>query len=129
VEAASLFIIIRGLEMKVLVCGSRSFRDADQIESLIRTFPKDTIIITGMAPGADIIAYRMALKHGLVPETYPAHWDIYGRAAGPIRNAQMIKEGKPDRVYAFYTDKERSKGTKNMVAQANAHEIPVFENI
>ena len=32
---------------------------------------------------------------------YPADWDKHGKAAGPIRNKQMIDEGKPDLVIAF----------------------------
>jgi hypothetical protein len=34
-------------------------------------------------------------------ETYEADWESHGRAAGPIRNAKMLIEGKPDYVIAF----------------------------
>ena len=58
---------------------------------------------------------------------FPADWSL-GRKAGPIRNRQMLVEGKPDVVYAFYQDKKKSKGTKNMAKQSKDAGILVVEN-
>lgn len=44
----------------------------------------------------------------------------------PIRNKQMLDEGKPDLVLAFHTDIENSKGTKNMIYQAKKRGIKVI---
>jgi hypothetical protein len=49
---------------------------------------------------------------------FPAQWKKFGRAAGPIRNRQMLVEGKPDLVIAFHDDLKNSDGSKNMLAQA-----------
>ena len=54
---------------------------------------------------------------------YPADWDTHGRGAGPIRNKQMLEEGKPDLVIAF----PGGKGTANMIGQAKEAGIPVRE--
>ncbi len=59
-------------------------------------------------------------------EAYPAEWARYHHAAGPIRNKQMLTEGKPDLVIAFHNDIEKSKGSKNMVALAKKHDIPTI---
>lgn len=54
-----------------------------------------------------------------------AEWDKYGRAAGPIRNKQMllyVLEAKP-LVIAFWDG--ISRGTKNMVSQAEKADVEV----
>lgn len=56
-------------------------------------------------------------------EAFPADWAAYDRAAGPIRNARMIAEGKPDIVLAF----PGGRGTANMVAQARKAGVRVIE--
>ena len=61
---------------------------------------------------------------GIAVESYPAQWHRYGRAAGPIRNLQMLVEGKPDAVLAFNNCIEKSRGTKDMVARATEAGIP-----
>lgn len=50
----------------------------------------------------------------------PAKWKQYGKAAGTIRNQQMLDE-HPDIevVYAFHDDLPKSKGTKDMCQRAD----------
>ena len=85
-----------------------------------------TCVIEGEAPGADTIARWWAVRRGISIDAYPAKWDEYGKAAGPIRNKQMLVEGKPDLVVAFTPDLSTSRGTKNMVEQARLKSIPVL---
>ena len=49
---------------------------------------------------------------------FPAKWNEHGKAAGPIRNQQMLTEGKPDLVIAFNDYLPNSKGTLDMVTRA-----------
>lgn len=112
---------------RVLICGSRDFFNKKLIEDNIKGFPPDTVIIQGGARGADTLAKQIAEQHGFSCIEFAADWAKYGKAAGPIRNGQMLKEGKPDIVYAFYTDYEGSKGTRNMVDQAIRAGITVYE--
>lgn len=58
--------------------------------------------------------------------SFPAEWTEYGKAAGPIRNREMLRSGKPDLVTAFHRDLNQSKGTRDMVEQARAATIPVW---
>lgn len=76
------------------------------------------LVIEGEAPGADTLAREAAEYFGIPVLAFPANWQKYGRAAGPIRNTEMLNEGKPDMVVAFHNDYLHSKGTKNMVEQA-----------
>ena len=101
--------------MRILVCGGRDFKDRNLMVEALKDYEHQSniTIIHGAASGADSMAHSWAtaFKHNI--ESYPADWDKYGKAAGPIRNAQMLKEGKPDLVLAFrYPD---SRGTQNMV--------------
>lgn len=80
-------------------------------------------VISGKAPGVDTAAIDWAINSWCDFQEYPADWDKHGKAAGPIRNKQMIDEGKPDYVIAF----KGGKGTANMIKQAKEAGIPVIE--
>ena len=111
--------------MRVLFCGDRNWTDEDMIEAAMRLLPRDTIIIEGEARGADSLARKVAERLGYKVLPFPADWKEYGRAAGPIRNRQMLYEGRPDMVFAFHDDIDSSRGTKNMVSIAVATRVTV----
>jgi len=55
--------------MKIVVCGSRDFTDYNTVEKAIRAYmvdvsPKDLMIISGGANGADALAKQYARKCG-----------------------------------------------------------------
>ena len=72
-------------------------------------------LIHGGARGADKLAAYIGAVYGFHVDAYSADWEQYGRAAGPIRNQQMLKKGKPNLVVAFFVDRIKSKGTNHMV--------------
>lgn len=117
--------------MRLLICGDRNWTRFDLIWERVKELPKDTVIIEGDARGADKYAGTAARKEGLKLEVYPADWELYGRAAGPIRNKQMLVEGKPDEVWAFHDALSESKGTKNTVelAKRAGLKVRVFTTI
>jgi hypothetical protein len=105
------------MNKRVLFCGGRDYTDRATIKAWLSKVQKqgyDTLI-EGEARGADTIAREEAEKMGFTVLKFPADWTKYHRAAGPIRNKQMLTEGKPELVVAFHDDIENSKGTKNMV--------------
>ncbi len=115
------------MQFRVLVCGDREWDDIALIRQYVVSWGRDTILIHGDCRGADRLAAQAGREilgedHVLA---FPADWDEYGRAAGPIRNTQMLKEGKPDEVFAFHNHLAKSKGTLNMIFQANRKGIPV----
>lgn len=113
--------------MRVLVCGGRDFNDwiffRDKLDELIPYMTEKVIIISGMAKGADKMAVRWAEENWLEVNKYPADWTVHGKAAGFIRNQQMIDEGKPDLVIAF----PGRNGTADMIRRAKNHNIKVIE--
>jgi len=59
----------------------------------------------------------------VVEERHPADWTRLGKAAGPIRNQEMVDAGA-DMVYAFPTP--ASRGTLDCMARAWVRGIPIF---
>jgi len=110
---------------RVLVCGSRNWTDKKAILEFLWKLSRDTLIIEGEGRGADRIARDLAILLGFNILPFPADWKRYGKAAGPIRNQQMLDEGKPDLVVAFHNNLSKSKGTKDMVNRAKKAGIPV----
>lgn len=114
--------------IKVLVCGGRDFSDYDLLANtlvgLIGQYEaKDVIFISGHARGADKLGELFANTNGCKLQVFPADWNKYKKAAGYIRNQQMLDEGKPDIVVAF----KGGTGTEDMVRRAKKHDIKVIE--
>lgn len=119
--------------MKVLVCGSRYWTDVAAIRYALSSLPKDTIIIHGAANGADSIAGEIARELGFEERPYPANWTAHGKAAGPIRNSEMLmKEHLPgdpiSHVLAFSKDFANSRGTKDMCQKSEAIGLKVYRH-
>jgi hypothetical protein len=121
--------------MRVLVCGGRDYGknpDGSDNEAEIyflcntlediRMKHPGMIVIQGEARGADKTARRWAEIVKVPVVSFPANWALYGNLAGPIRNLQMIQEGRPDLVVAF----KGGAGTRNMIKQATLYEIEVI---
>jgi hypothetical protein len=110
--------------VRLLVCGDRNWTNVMAIHRELFVLPRDTVIIHGAARGADSIAGAIALDLGMQVEEYPADWETLGKAAGVLRNQQMLDQGKPDRVYAFHSNLSESRGTADMVSRARSAGIP-----
>src|SRR6186713_1671523 len=113
--------------MRILVCGSRHFDDLKvlhrELLDVVKNNEAPFVFIEGGAKGADFLARCWAKFEGYEFEEYPANWKEHGKKAGPIRNKQMLDEGKPDLVIAFLAP--NSRGTKNMIEQAEKAGVPV----
>lgn len=107
--------------MRVLVCGGRNYDNYDIVSETLSKFTVDAVI-TGGCSGADALAERWARENNVAVLLFPAQWDEHGRAAGPIRNQQMLDEGKPDLVLAF----RGGKGTADMVRRAAKANIRIL---
>lgn len=102
---------------RILICGDREWTNESLMRQEIRRFSDmfgPFLLVHGAARGADTMAGAICEEMGFPVEAYPADWKRYGRAAGPIRNQQMLDTG-PDFVLAFHGHLNESKGTKHMV--------------
>ncbi len=123
--------------MKSIITGGRTYtltvRDAKWLDGLVTERGIRLIIEGGcrrkdyrgdMLPTADYGAYRWAMSRGLPVATVDANWDLHGKAAGPIRNGQMLMLLSPgDIVIAF----PGGTGTADMCAQAEREGFEVVK--
>lgn len=126
-------------EMKVVFCGSQTWTDRDAIRAGLETAyeigklqhgvekASDLTVVHGDAIGADTIAGEIAeeLGHTVIP--VPADFKTYGKAAGRIRNKQMI-DMDPQVVFAYMTF-GGSPSTQNTINQAVARNIQIVTRL
>jgi hypothetical protein len=109
---------------RVLVCGGRNYANWDLVVKTlaeIRRTKGITLLMHGGAPGADKLAGNWGQLANVPMEVFKADWAKHGRAAGPIRNQQMLDDGKPDMVVAF----PGGRGTADMIRRAKAAGVKV----
>lgn len=110
----------------VLVCGGRDYENRSRVYAVLEQLARErhiSLVIQGGARGADTLALAWAAGHSIQRKTFHADWHAYGKAAGPMRNQQMLDEGKPNLVVAF----PGGHGTADMVARARAAGIEIVE--
>lgn len=112
--------------LKVIVAGSRHFTDYTAVKSALDYYlsnQKEVEIVSGCAQGADSLGEQYARENGLPVKRFPADWETYGRAAGPIRNKQMAEYA--DALVLFWNGS--SPGSKNMLENAKKMNIKIRE--
>lgn len=124
---------------RILICGGRDYDNWPEFCAAMDSFIADrgwhtipdqygnwlpeVTVISGGAQGADSMADQWAMINWCPFEEYKADWKTHGRAAGPIRNEQMLYEGTPDVVIAF----PGGKGTAHMMKIARKAGVEVVE--
>ena len=124
---------------RVIIAGGRDFNDYYLLEDNLMEWILDTYlynhhsdgkcvieIVSGKAKGADLLGEKFAKKYDYKLTEFPADWNTYGKAAGPIRNEQMAKyaaEADKGVLFAFWDGK--SRGTKSMIDLAKQYRLEV----
>ena len=112
---------------QVIIAGSRFFADYDKLAFLCDNFLRKNVmsrkitILSGGAQGSDTLGEQYAQAKGYGLKRFPADWEQYGKAAGPIRNRHMVAHA--DAVIAFWDGK--SLGTKNVIKEATKKKLEV----
>lgn len=119
-------MLVVSLPIRLLVCGDRNWRDFQLIYTTLQIIgPEDIeVLIEGDCIGADKQAGAAGEMLGIQVIRFPALWTQHGNSAGPIRNRQMMKQGKPTWVLAFHDNIKKSKGTKDMMKVADENRVP-----
>jgi len=107
--------------MKIAVIGSRDYEHLDRVRYYVESLSPDTTIVSGGARGVDKTAEETAKQCGLTVIIFHANWDKYGKQAGMIRNADIIKHA--DKVVAFWDGS--SSGTRNSINRAKKANKPI----
>lgn len=79
-----------------------------------------TEVVQGSARGVDQMAGQWAVELGLTMTAMPANWDKYGKRAGYIRNAEMVKLAD----CAIILWDRVSKGARHTIRLAHDKPIP-----
>ena len=117
--------------MRIVVTGSREWKDCEFIHDVLNALHQEhgvTALAEGGCRGADACAFSWVASveiEDLDWHEFRADWERSGPAAGPIRNARMLDDFKPDLVVAFKV-KAKSRGTNDCIQKAKDRGIPVI---
>jgi hypothetical protein len=132
-------------EYRVLITGSRDWDKPEAItkaldlmhQAMVEANSKriDTVtlepelywftLVHGACPtGADKIADDWGKEKGVRIERHPAQWNEHGKAAGPIRNQQMVDKGA---LVVLGFPRGQSKGTRGCLKMATDAGLLVYE--
>lgn len=136
--------LTRHTELYLIVAGCRDFADYRKVrercgwvmEELFGhewqdTAPRHTHVLSGCAKGADALGIQWANEYGIPIMRFPADWETYGKAAGPIRNREMVRAAKAATLTQEGSEKNKttkailiafwdgkSRGTRNIIETA-----------
>lgn len=120
--------------MKLVVSGTRHLNDyglfcqALEESGFLQTLNGVECIIQGDATGVDKLAARWADEHEVPKITKKADWNEHGKAAGPIRNGEMIEYaiegGERAGLLAIWDG--ISNGTFDCIKKAKAKNLVIF---
>ena len=113
---------------KIIIAGTRTFEDYETVSGFCldclsaEKISLPVCVLSGNCRGADACGEKFAKEMGFQLELFPAEWNKYKRAAGPVRNRKMVKEA--DRVIYFWDKK--SKGTRSLIDLAEKEGKKIF---
>lgn len=109
---------------RICVCGGRNYQNKELVYEILDKASKvfKFHLINGGARGADSLSSLWAYERACLLTEFPANWDKFKNAAGPIRNQEMLNFGF-DCLIAF----PGGSGTKHMVSITKKAGIPVLE--
>jgi hypothetical protein len=114
--------------MRLIIAGGRDYKvtlgDKKRLTQVFITGEekyKVSKVISGGAKGADTGGEQWAKDHGIDLEVYVPNWDMYGKAAGPMRNSEMADNADACVVFTG------GRGTKDMYTKAVATKLLVWD--
>ena len=120
--------------VRMIVAGGRSFSNYEALANSIEAYLRDSNIVYGQleivsggCAGVDLLGERFANERGIAITRFPAQWKKYGRAAGIIRNQEMIDytaDGTSRGILIAFWD-GKSKGTGYTVKHSEKAGIEV----
>lgn len=120
--------------MKIIVTGSRDWALQEHVRDALKLYWRTSclrlehmVLVHGDCPtGADHFADMWGADYlDEEPRRYPADWKTQGRAAGPIRNQQMVDENL-DADYVLGFPLGESRGTRGCMTYAESKGLKVI---
>lgn len=120
---------------RIIIAGTRDFNDYDMLYQELSAFVNiiaDNVsnqnqieFVSGTARGADTLGEKFADETGYPVKRFPAKWNKYGKAAGPIRNEQMAEYASEKNGVLFVFWDGKSRGTKSMIKIAEMYGLEI----
>ena len=110
---------------RFIICGGRDYADREFVYfklNILLRYDWNFVLVHGACRGADMLAAEWGEITQVVVEPHPANWDELGRAAGMIRNKEMLDTGV-DGIVAF----PGGVGTAGMVNMARRAGVPIWD--
>ena len=109
--------------MRTIIAGTRTLTDYELVEAAVKASGFTiTTVISGTARGIDVLGERWAEEHGVPVERFPADWEAHGKAAGALRNREMVAVAEA--LIAVWDGV--SRGTEDCIAEARRRGLKVF---
>lgn len=112
--------------LKIIIAGSRDIVDFSLITQAATLFEKEIApfkeVVSGGARGVDRLGEQYAKTRQKTLKIFPANWELYRNAAGPIRNIQMAEYA--DGLIAVWDG--FSSGTKHMIEEMKKRQKPTL---
>lgn len=113
------------MTFRVLITGNRDWTDAlaidRELSEILDKHDQFVLMHGACETGADGLARiwgtAFDLEGAVIVEPHPADWNKHGKAAGPIRNSEMVKLGA-DLVIAFWDGRTGNSGTFDCIVKA-----------
>lgn len=112
--------------MRTIIAGGRTITDVAELELAIKNSGFIiTEVISGGAAGVDSLGIAWANANALPLTIVMAEWDAHGKAAGPIRNAEMAASAE---ALILVWD-GMSRGSSDMLRKAAAKGLKIHSHI
>jgi hypothetical protein len=109
--------------MRTIIAGGRTITDPRLVSAAVAHAGFEvSVVLSGAARGADRLGEEWAALRGIPVERYPADWNRHGRAAGPIRNREMIRHAEA--LLAIWDG--ASRGTADVIGAARQAGLQVY---
>jgi hypothetical protein len=116
--------------MRCIIAGGREIEDDEVLMEALAACPftnQITEVVSGCARGVDTLGSRWAYFKNIPVKRMPARWEKYGKAAGPIRNAEMVEYAAScPQGGALIAIPGKGKGTWNTITLAETRGLTVF---
>lgn len=101
----------------------------EKVIEVVNKYGNDPIILVhGDCTGVDKYAAEVAsIRKNISIISVKANWEKYGKAAGPIRNKQMLDTYRPHYILAFPS--LESKGTYDCINKAKKHQLELGSRV
>lgn len=111
--------------MKLIIAGGRNYAftnfDFARLDVILNRDGVDEVVSGACPTGADAHGEYWATTMEIPIRRFPADWKKHGKAAGPIRNAEMAAYADALAVFPG------GRGTDSMVREATARGLKIFD--